>query len=263
MPRKQGKPTKGKEEKKTPQKKDVKVSKVDEKAIEDQLNAMGEESIDGEKRVPKSSPVTKASEEVNPELATKPQKGTDSPDTSQTKEEESSKDSTVEKAKDEEIAELKEKLEAASAPQKGENKEKPEEKKDPTDFFKKESSGKLIFSNRTHFELVFSDLGFPSPGDKFDPLVFTPYEERDLEAEGFTFEQIRKSMNMRNFVASGKIKHGKLEEGDKLPEDTKFGSIRNLGGDVTSIGVKFSGHYFKLYMDFIAKEKARFNKGEV
>lgn len=130
-------------------------------------------------------------------------------------------------------------------------------------FFDRPTSGELVFSNRTHFELIFSDLGFPSPGDKFDSLRFAAYQERDLEKEGFTSDQVIRSKNLRNFIASGKMKHGKLEEKDKLPENTKFASIRNLGSDVTSIGVKFTGHYFDLYQKFVAKEKQRYKRAEV
>jgi len=134
--------------------------------------------------------------------------------------------------------------------------------KNDLSFFERNSSGDLVFSNRTHYELVFSDLGFPSPGHKFDPLIFKPYQQRDLEVEGFTSEQVISSKNLRNFIAAGKMKHGPLTEKDKLSEDTKFAAVRNLGQDVTTIGIKFTGHYFDLYTKFCAKEKLRFTKAE-
>ena len=129
-------------------------------------------------------------------------------------------------------------------------------------IFEMASSGKYIFANRTHFELIFSDLGFASPGDKFDPLILGPYEQRDLEKEGFEPKEILKSKNLRNFIASGKIKHGPLKEEDKLPDTTLFANRRNMG-DAPAFSIPFQGHYFELYQKFVNAEKRRYERAEV
>lgn len=129
-------------------------------------------------------------------------------------------------------------------------------------IFEMASSGNYIFANRTHFELIFSDLGFASPGDKFDPLILAPYEERDLEKEGFEPKEILKSKNLRNFIASGKIKHGPLKEEDKLPDTTLFANRRNMG-DAPAFSIPFQGHYFDLYQKFVNAEKRRYERAEV
>lgn len=129
-------------------------------------------------------------------------------------------------------------------------------------IFEMASSGNYIFANRTHFELIFSDLGFASPGDKFDPLIMAPYEERDLEKEGFEPKEILKSKNLRNFIASGKIKHGPLKEEDKLPDTTLFANHRNMG-DAPAFSIPFQGHYFELYQKFVNAEKRRYERAEV
>lgn len=123
-----------------------------------------------------------------------------------------------------------------------------------------ETNGELIFSNRTHFELVFSDLGFEASNGSFDPLVILPYTVRDLEKEGFTKQQVVKSKNIRNFIAAGKLMWGTMTEADKLPENTKFAAVRNLGAEAAA-KVKFSGQYFDKWEKFVALERSRFERG--
>lgn len=123
-----------------------------------------------------------------------------------------------------------------------------------------ETNGELTFSNRTHFELVFSDLGFEAQNGSFDPLVILPYSVRDLEKEGFTKQQVVKSKNIRNFIASGKLMWGVMSEADKLPENTKFAAVRNLGAEAAA-KVKFSGQYFDKWEKFVALERSRFERG--
>jgi hypothetical protein len=276
-------PVKKAPEKNAPEKKVQEDNAIDPAKVETELDMMSEAEIENDRANRGARPTTSAPAPAEtPALAKKPM-----PEDQKDLLEEKNKEREAEmeeKKKDLEEKEkslkqreaalaqrakdLEQKEQDFEAPNPGrapvsETIEPKEEVNPDLSFFDRDSTGTLIFSNRTHFELVFSDLGFPSPGDKFDPLIFKPYQERDLEKEGFTSDQIIGSKNMRNFIASGKMKHGKLEERDKLPENTKFASIRNLGNDVTSIGIKFTGHYLKLYQDFVAKEKRRYSRPEV
>lgn len=126
-----------------------------------------------------------------------------------------------------------------------------------------QTSGNYVFSNRTHMELLFSDLGFALGEGRSDPLVFSPYETKDLEEEGFEAADILKSKNLRKFIQSGKMKQGLLEEKDKLPETTLFSRYPHLGDDVMQQSIPFAGEYFKKYNKFVEDEAARVKLTEI
>jgi len=146
------------------------------------------------------------------------------------------------------------------------NQHQPQEPKLPS-FMEEitDSSGELTFSNRTHFELIFNDLGYESKDGKFDPLIFKPYETKDLEMEGFERKDVVKSKNLRNFIHAAKIKHGKLaQDSDKLPDTTLFGSVRR-NGDITKGQQSIPWHdtYSTAWETFIAKEKRLYDRSKV
>jgi len=128
----------------------------------------------------------------------------------------------------------------------------------------RETSKELVLSNRTHFELLFSDLGFATPDGRFDPLVLLPYETRDLELEGFSRDDLRKSKNLRNFIASAKVKFGGLDkEGDKLPETTIYNSVFRNGDVQGPVSIPFQGEYFVKWSEFVKKENDRYTKSKL
>lgn len=126
-----------------------------------------------------------------------------------------------------------------------------------------ETSGELIVSNRTHFEILFSDLGYKSPDGRYDPLILPPYSSKDLELEGFTKEDLKRSKNLRNFIASGKVKLGELEDKDKLDDTTLHASIFRNGNLTGQVSIPFQGEYFKRWTEFVEKENNRYNRSKL
>lgn len=83
------------------------------------------------------------------------------------------------------------------------------------------TTGKLIISNTTNGEIIFGDLGYTAKDGRFDPLLLMPFETRDLEIDGFTIDELKKSKNFRGFLQKKWVKFGVLEEEHKV----KFATI--------------------------------------
>ena len=172
----------------------------------------------------------------------------------------------VQEEPEEEVREAQEVMEPGTPINAPTEETKQEVKEDITQSFMDEinqTSGELIISNRTHFEILFSDLGYKSPDGRFDPLILPPYSQKDLELEGFTKEDLKRSKNLRNFIASGKVKLGKLEEKDKLDDTTLHASVFRSGNITGQVSIPFQGEYFKRWTEFVEKENNRYRRSRL